>query len=129
MNEENKKIKSFQDLKAWQEGHKLVLIVYGKTESFPRDEQFGLTNQLRRAVVSITSNIAEGFNRKSLKEKIQFYSIAAGSLAEVENQLIIAKDIGYIDQETFDDSLSYIITVSKTINGLIKSLRSLESVS
>jgi len=71
MEKDSNKIESFKDLRAWQEGHQLVLLVYSITKSFPKDEQFGLSNQLRRAVVSVTSNIAEGFSRRSLKEKIQ----------------------------------------------------------
>src|SRR3989344_2718252 len=125
MNTDSPQIRSFKDLRAWQEGHRLVLMIYDATKLFPKDEQFGLTNQIRRAAVSVTSNIAEGFSRKSLKEKIQFYSMSHGSLAEVENQIIIAKDIGYINQETFNDMSDSIIVTSKTLNGLIKSLRSL----
>jgi len=74
-----KKIKSFTDLNAWREAHKLALIVYKITKDFPKEEMFGLTSQMRRAVVSITSNIAEGFSRQSYSEKVQFYSIAQGS--------------------------------------------------
>src|SRR3989344_224377 len=90
--EQKKKIQSFTDLEVWRESHKLVLMVYKFTKNFPKNELFGLTSQLRRAVVSITSNIAEGFSRFSYKEKIQFYSIAFGSLTEVQNQLLISKD-------------------------------------
>jgi len=126
MNETNKtKIKSFTDLKAWQTGHNLVVGIYKITRSFPKEEQFGLTNQLRRAVVSITSNIAEGFSRQSLKEKIQFYYIALGSLTEVQNQILIAKDVNYLDEKDFKDLSSQTIEANKIINGLIKSLKSL----
>jgi len=75
----NKKIKSFTDLDTWKEGHKLVLLIYESTKFFPKEERFALTDQIRRAAVSITSNIAEGFSRQSLREKIQFYSISKGS--------------------------------------------------
>ncbi|MEW6408249.1 MAG: four helix bundle protein [Patescibacteria group bacterium] len=78
--EDKQKIKSFTDLNAWKEGHKLVLMVYDVTKSFPKEEQFGLSIQLRRAVISFTSNIAEGFSRNSYKEKLQFYSMALGFL-------------------------------------------------
>jgi len=81
------KIRHFTDLRAWQEGHTLVLAVYKVTKDFPKEELFGLTNQIRRAVVSVTSNIAEGFTRYSSKEKNQFYFVCLGSLAEVQNQL------------------------------------------
>ena len=119
------KIKSFTDLIAWQEGHVLVLKIYSATESFPQKEQFALTSQLRRAVVSITSNIAEGFSRNSLKEKIQFYSIALGSLTEVQNQLLIAKDIKYLQNSLFDNIDRQTVLVSKVLNGLIKSIKNI----
>ncbi|MDP3043634.1 MAG: four helix bundle protein [bacterium] len=125
MNYNNQKIKSFTDLRAWQEGHKLVLMIYDITKHFPKEEIFGLTNQLRRAIVSFTSNIAEGFSRRSYKEKAQFYSMALGSLTEVQNQLLIAKDIGYISQEDFNKIAKQTIEVSKITNGLIKSSRTL----
>lgn len=102
MNNEKQKIKSFTDLDAWKEGHKLVLDIYKITKDFPKEEQFGLTIQLRRAGVSFTSNIAEGFSRNSYKEKLQFYSTALGSLTEIQNQLLVAKDIGYITRENFN---------------------------
>ena len=115
------KIKSFTDLIAWKEGHKLVLMIYDITKQFPKEEIFGLTNQLRRAVVSFTSNIAEGFSRQSYKDKIKFYYISLGSLTEVQNQLLIAKDIKYISQEYFNKIAEQTTKVSKIINGLIKS--------
>lgn len=120
MDKENNKIKSFTDLNAWREGHYLVLDVYKVTKNFPKEELFGLTNQLRRAAVSFTSNIAEGFSRNSYKEKIQFYIIALGSLTEIQNQLLVARDIGYITKEEFDKIASQTIKVSKITNGLIK---------
>lgn len=122
---ENKnKIKSFTDLDAWKEGHKLVLMIYGVTRKFPKDELFGLTGQIRRCSVSITSNIAEGFSRQTYKEKAQFYSIALGSVTELQNQLLITKDVGYIKQEEFLLIAEKSVKVHKIINGLIKSSRS-----
>ena len=114
------KIKSFTDLNACKQAHVLVLEIYKMTQNFPKEEQFGLTNQIRRAVVSITSNIAEGFSRNSYREKAQFYFMALGSLTEVQNQLLIAKDIGYITIEEFDSLAENTIIVSKLLNGLIK---------
>lgn len=121
----SKKIKSFTDLKAWQEGHSLVLMIYAVTRGFPKDELFGLTNQLRRAVVSFTSNIAEGFSRHSYKEKLQFYYMALGSLTEVQNQLLVARDIGYISKTEFNKIAQQTVQASKLLNGLIKSCKSL----
>ena len=123
MNQELSKIKSFTDLKVWREGHILVLYLYTVTKNFPKEEQFGLSSQLRRAVVSITSNIAEGFSRNSYKEKLQFYSIALGSLTEVQNQILIAKDVKYVTKEEFNNIANQTILISKMINGLIKKSR------
>lgn len=117
------KIKSFTDLNAWKKGNILVLEIYKTTKLFPKYEMFGLINQIRRAAVSITSNIAEGFNRYSKKEKVQFYFVALGSLAEVQNQLYISKELTYIKKEVFDDIAKLSVEVSKLINGLIKSIK------
>lgn len=122
---QGEKIKSFTDLNTWQEGHKLVLMIYQLTKSFPKEELFGLVNQLRRAAVSITSNIAEGFSRQSYKEKIQFYCMSLGSLTEVQNQLLIAKDIKYIPEVEFKRVAPQAIMVHKLLNGLIKSSRTI----
>lgn len=115
-----KKIKSFTDLDAWKEGHQLVLTVYKVTKNFPREEIFGLVIQMRRCGVSITSNIAEGFSRQSYKEKLQFYSMALGSLTELQNQLYISQDVGYLGKNDFDHAFQQSIKVHRIINGLIK---------
>ena len=122
---DNKKIKSFTDLNVWKEGHNLVLMVYEETKNFPAEERFGLRDQIRRAVTSITNNIAEGFSRSSSKEKSKFYFISLGSLTEVQNQLLIARDLKYISQETFDQIAQQTVVVKKLLRGLIKSARSM----
>jgi len=124
MNKNNEKIKSFTDLQVWQEAHKLVLMIYRITKKFPKEELFSLVNQIRRAVVSITSNIAEGFSRQSFKEKIQFYYIARGSLTEVQNQLLIARDLGYLSQEEFNNIAKQTVSVHKLLNAFIKKTKS-----
>ncbi len=86
-----------RDLNVWREGIELVKMVYGLLERFPKNEEFALSFQIRKSVVSIPSNIAEGCGRDSDKELLHFLGIAAGSLAELETQLIIAKDLGYVD--------------------------------
>jgi four helix bundle protein len=91
------KIKTFKDLRVWQKGIELVKEVYRITRSFPNEERYGLTSQMRRAAVSIPSNAAEGFRRRYSKEHKQFLSIALGSCAELETQTIISKELGYID--------------------------------
>lgn len=111
------------DLNAWKEGHRLVLNIYKITKEFPREETFGLISQMRRCAVSITSNIAEGFSRQSYKEKSRFYSISQGSVTELQNQLLIAKDVGYITEDEFKKNAEQSVTVHKIINGLIKSSR------
>lgn len=123
MNQESgsiSQLKSFTNLDAWQEGHQLVLMVYEITKKFPKEELFGLTSQIRRCAVSITSNIAEGFSRQSYKEKLQFYSISLGSVTELQNQLLIARDVKLIDQKTFLAIAEQSIKVHKILNGLIK---------
>ena len=119
------KIKSFTDLVAWKESHKLVLMVYNITGKFPDKEIYGLTSQIRRSAVSISSNIAEGFSRNSPKDKLQFYYIAQGSLTEIQDQLLIARDINYIGKAIFAELAEQSIVVNKLINGLIKSAKSL----
>ncbi|OGD83031.1 hypothetical protein A2165_03845 [Candidatus Curtissbacteria bacterium RBG_13_40_7] len=117
------KIQSFTDLEAWKIGHTLVLNVYRLTKSFPHEEQFGLTSQMRRAAVSVTSNIAEGFSRRSAKEKIQFYHMALGSLTELQNQLLVAKDLHYLSDTLFAQIAGNLVRVNKLIHGLIKTAK------
>lgn len=118
-----KKIKSFVHLNTWKEGHQLVLMIYKTTDKFPQKELYSLVNQIRRAVVSVTSNIAEGFSRRTKKEKVRFYIIAKGSLIEVQNQLLIARDVGYIQSKKFKAAAEQTVIVHKLINGLIKSAK------
>lgn len=120
----NEKIKSFTDLNAWREAHKLVVMIYKTTKSFPREETYSLIDQMKRCSVSITSNIAEGFSRQSKKEKIQFYFMSKGSLTELQNQLLVAKDVDYLDKSEFKSVAEQTIVTHKLINGLIKSAKS-----
>lgn len=117
------KIKNFTDLNTWKEGHKLVLEIYKVTKSFPKTETYALVDQILRAVVSITSNIAEGFGRQGVKEKIQFYYFAQSSLTEVQNQLIIARDVEYINLTKFRQLWDQTVVVHKLLTGLIKSIK------
>lgn len=122
---EKTKIKSFTDLVTWKEAHKLALFIYKITKVFPKEEIYGLTNQIRRAAVSVSSNIAEGFSRRSNPEKRQFYHQALGSLTELQNQLLIARDIEYLDKKIFLEVADQTVTVSKLINSLIKFVNNL----
>ncbi len=121
------RIYSFQDLETWKKGHAFVIEIYKNTKQFPKEELFCLTSQMRRAAVSLTSNIAEGFSRQSPKEKIQFYSISLGSLTELQNQLIISKDIEYLTEKDFFNMNEMSIEISKMLNGMIKSIKSSSS--
>jgi len=110
------KIQSFEDLIVWKEGHKLVLMVYDITKIFPENEKFGLVSQMRRCAVSITSNIAEGFGRRGYREKLQFYYISSGSISELKNQLLIAKDVGYLSEKYFIDIMQQSNHAHKILN-------------
>ena len=119
-----KKIQSFTDLNAWKESHKFVLLIYKKTTPFPKEEVFGITNQIRRAAVSIVSNIAEGFGRQSYKEKVQFYSIAQGSNLEIQSQMLVARDLQFLKENDFQEIADQSIVVGKLLSGLIRTTKS-----
>ena len=121
MSMQTTKISKYSDLVAWQKGHDLVLDVYRVSKDFPPEEKFCLVSQVRRAVISVTSNIAEGFGRNTRKDKQQFYAIAKGSLLEVENQLTIAKDFGYLREAKYFVLEQKIENVARLIAGLINS--------
>ena len=112
---------SFEKLNVWQEAKKLVGEVYHLLDSFPKFEKYALCDQIRRAIVSVPSNIAEGSGRKSLKEQIRFLEISYGSLMETYNQLLIAIDLTYITEESVEAIKPSIDAVAKMINGLSNS--------
>ena len=109
---------SFEKLSVWQEAKKLVVEVYNLLDNFPKFENYALCDQIRRAVVSVPSNIAEGSGRFSVKEQIHFLEIAYGSLMETYNQLLIAIDLSYINKESVSTIKPNIDAVAKMINGL-----------
>jgi four helix bundle protein len=109
----------FEDLDAWKEAHRLALAVYRATQSFPDVERFGLTSQMRRAAVSVPANIAEGFKRLGLSDKIRFYNIGEGSLAELRYYLVLPRDLGYLPPDLQLDA--QVDTVGRVLNGLIAS--------
>jgi four helix bundle protein len=116
------KVRRFNDLIAWQKAMDLVEDVYRLTKLFPKDELFGLTSQQRRAAVSIPSNIAEGQSRRSSKEFIQFLSIAQGSLAEVETQVLIATRLQYISEDPSKVVLEKTAELGRILNGLMEAI-------
>jgi four helix bundle protein len=111
-------IKSYKELIVWQKSVELVKAVYLLTNEFPKSEIFGLTSQMRRSAVSIPSNIAEGFSRKSRKEFSQFISISFGSGAELETQLLLAKSLDLSKQESFRNSENLLDQIMKMLNKL-----------
>jgi four helix bundle protein len=115
-------VQTYRDLIAWQKGMELVIAVYRLTEKLPRDERFGLTNQLRRAAVSIPSNIAEGFGRGSDAEFQRFLSIARGSLFEVETQVEIARSLTYFSEHDRSNLMRRTDEVGRVLRGLSKSI-------
>lgn len=112
----------FRDLIVWEKAYKLALDVYKITKIFPKDELYALTNQLRRAAISISANIAEGYERQHRKEYVQFLSIAKGSLGEVETYLMFAKDLAYFKKSEYDSLEGMRQEVGKLLRGLIRSL-------
>ena len=115
-------IKSYQDLIVWQKGLDLSLFVYKLTSKFPKEELYGLTSQIRRSAVSIPSNIAEGKNRGSIKEFIQFLRIAYGSCSELETQLLISKELNFLDEKGYNVLIADLTEVSKILNVMIRKL-------
>jgi four helix bundle protein len=115
-------MRDFRELKVWQKAHGFVLDVYRHTKVFPPDERFGLTAHLRKSVTSISSNIAEGCGRTGEKEFARFLSVAAGSASESEYQLLLARDLGYIDDEAHEHLNQLANEVKRLLNSLIQRL-------
>jgi four helix bundle protein len=122
MDKKDSNIKSYRDLRVWQGGIDLVIEIYRETQSFPPQEIHGLTNQLRRAAVSIPSNIAEGHAREHTEEFLNFISIAQGSLAEMQTQIEIAKRLKYLSEEITDRLLDQTFSLSKQLCSLRNAL-------
>ena len=114
-------VRPHEKLDAWQEGMCLVKMTYLVTQSFPKEELYGLTAQMRRAAVSIPSNLAEGAARSSKKELAQFINIAKGSLSELETQMIIASELGYLSRE--HEIFAHLDRVGKLLSGLYRSVK------
>lgn len=116
----------YTELEVWIESRKLTNLAYDFTKKFPKEELFGLTNQIRRSAISVPSNIAEGCGRKTSKETLQFLHIARGSLYEIETQFYISFDQKYINEEEFNIIQSKIILCKKLISGFITYYKRLE---
>jgi four helix bundle protein len=114
---------TYRDLEVWQAAMRLVLDVYRDTASFPKQEMFGLTSQLRRAAVSVASNIAEGKGRFSDRELSQFLSVSRGSVFEIETQVTIAEELGFLAKPQSKELQNRCAELGRLLNGLIKAVR------
>ncbi|MBA3757289.1 four helix bundle protein [Candidatus Saccharibacteria bacterium] len=117
------KIQTFEQLIAWQKAQDLAVLSHNLTKKFPGDERFSLISQLRRASNSVSANIAEGFGRRTSKDKVQFYTIAYGSLLEVKNYLYLAEKLGYLTKKDMIESLNLVTDTQKLINALMRSIK------
>lgn len=116
-------MKTHKDLDVWKRAVDLVATIYKTTSSFPKEEIYGLTSQIRRAAVSVPSNIAEGAARNHDNEFRQFLYIALGSSAELDTQLIIANRLGFVDDEKTQELMTELNSISRMLQGLIKSIK------
>jgi four helix bundle protein len=117
-------LKNYKELKVWQKSYQLCITIYKITKHFPKEEKYGLTSQIRRAAVSVPSNIAEGYGRKTTQEYLQSLYIAYGSHCELETQIMLSKDLGYIKTEDFEGLQMGIGEVERMLKALIKALQS-----
>lgn len=116
-------MKDFRKLKVWEKSHNLTLSIYKLTKEFSKDELYGLTNQMRRASSSIPTNIAEGCGRDSQVELARFFILAMGSSSELEYQLILARDLNYIEEEAYQDVLSELVEFRRMLNAFIQKIK------
>jgi four helix bundle protein len=116
-------MKDFRKLKVWEKSHYLTLSIYKLTKEFPKDELYGLTNQMRRASYSIPTNIAEGCGRDSQVELARFFTLAMGSSSELEYQLILARDLNYIEEEAYQAVLSELVEFRRMLNAFIQKIK------
>lgn len=110
------KTNNFEDLDVWKNAHQFLLTVYKLTNQFPKEELFGLTSQFRRAAISIPANIAEGYKKRGIKDKLRFYNISEGSGEECRYYLILSKDLGYISLGDFEKYNSLLTSISKQLS-------------
>ena len=116
-------METHKDLRVWQQSIEMVTFIYKMTKNFPKDEFFGLVSQMRRAAISIPSNIAEGYARGTDKEKLHFLRISSGSISEIETQMILSLNLEYIGQETYEKLSNQITSLWRQLNALITSVK------
>ena len=115
-------LKNYKELKVWQKVYRLCLDIYQFSKTFPKEEKFALTSQARRAAVSVPSNIAEGYGRKSTADYVRMLYIAYGSLCELETQILLAGDLDYLPDSTFEHLIKNVSEVERMLKALIRSL-------
>ena len=115
-------LKNYRELKVWQKSYRLCLDLYRITKEFPKEERYGLTSQIRRAAVSIPSNIAEGYGRKTTADYLRFLYIAYGSICELETQLLLSNDLNYVNKENLKALRDDTEEAERMLKALIKSL-------
>lgn len=120
-------LKSFKELNVWQKSYELCLKLYSVTAKFPKEEKYGLTSQIRRSAVSIPSNIAEGYGRKTTLDYIRMLYIAYGSVCELETQILLAGDLGFIERRATDPIKTDIGEIERMVKALIRSLENKRS--
>ena len=113
---------TFESIKAWRKAHLFTLIVYKQTCNFPEEERFGLTAQFRRAAISIEANIAEGYKKLSKADKLRFFNISEGSIAECRNYIILSRDLNYINEEQYCELFYSIEETSKLLTSYCKGI-------
>jgi len=121
-NNQHTMLKNYKDLKVWQKSYELCLEIYGITAKFPKEERYGLTSQIRRSVVSIPSNIAEGYGRKTTLDYIRMLYISYGSVCELETQILLAGDLDFIEKGELGTAKKDIAEIERMLKALIKSL-------
>lgn len=120
-------MRDYKKINAWERSHRFFLGIYELTEQFPSDEKFGIISQLRRAALSIPTNIAEGCGRSTERELVRFMDIASGSASEVDYLLYLAMELNYIDQDQYDTASNELTEIRKMISGYIKTVRKANS--
>ena len=115
-------MKDFRTLNVWQKSHKLAVLIYQKTKKFPKEEVYGITSQLRRAIVSIPTNLAEGCGRGSDKDFAKFAQIAIGSASECEYLILLSNELGFVDKNDSDELIEKVCEIKRMLTSLIKNL-------
>ena len=115
-------LENFKELNVWQKSYDLCLMIYKITKKYPNEETYGLVSQLRRVAVSVPSNIAEGYGRKTTTDYIRFLYIAYGSICELETQILLSGDLGYIKESIHTETLDNVTEIERMLKGLINSL-------